>query len=94
MSLPTAPIHHAVMLRYCKKVFKEEPSVTIMCRNDELSWLFSNRFLFAEISQILLKIHFIPILLIFMYLLALYQVLDADLLYFPVFVNILIRLSS
>ena len=27
-----------------------------MCRNDELSWLFTTRFLFAENSQILLKI--------------------------------------
>ena len=44
--------------------------------DDELSWLFTKRFfelfiLFAENSQILLKISVIPILLTFMYLVAL-----------------------
>ena len=46
-----------------------------MCLNDELSWLFTKRFrafiLFAENSQILLKISVIPILLTFIYLVAL-----------------------
>ena len=45
------------------------------CRNDELSWLFANRFwdiyLICRKSQILLKISVIPILLTFMYLVAL-----------------------
>ena len=55
--------------------------VTIMCRNDELSWTMSwvgclltdlDLFiLFAENSQILLKIFVIPVLLTFMYLVAL-----------------------
>ena len=47
--------------------------VTIMCRNDELSWLFTNKIqsLFAENSQILLKISVIPSLLTFIYLVAL-----------------------
>ena len=40
-----------------------------MCRNDALSWLFF--VLFAENIQILLKISVIPILLTFMYLVAL-----------------------
>ena len=46
-----------------------------MCRNDELSWLFTKDselfILFAENSQILLKISVIPILLTFIYLVAL-----------------------
>jgi hypothetical protein len=46
-----------------------------MCPNDELSWLFTTRSeifnLFAENSQILLKTSVIPILLTFMYLVAL-----------------------
>ena len=50
----------------------------IICHNDELSLssldLIEVFFIwFAEISQILLEIYFIPILLIFMYLVALYQ---------------------
>ena len=58
-----------------------ESSVTIMCRNDELSstmsWvgsLLTNSelfILFAENSQILLNISIIPILLTFIYLVAL-----------------------
>ena len=54
--------------------------MTIICQNDNLSLsLIDSGFfiLFAEINQILLKIHFIPIILIFyvfsMYLVALYQ---------------------
>ena len=45
--------------------------VTIMCHNDELSWLFTSELfiLFADHSQILLKISVIPILLTFMYIL-------------------------
>ena len=47
----------------------------ILSRNDELSWLFTKRIrafiLFAENDQILLKISFVPILLIFLYLVAL-----------------------
>ena len=60
---------------------KLELNVTIMCRNDELSsklsWVScllkdSKIFiLFAENSQILLKISVIPIILTFMYLVAL-----------------------
>ena len=46
--------------------------VSIMCRNDELSWLLTNRFraylYIGENSQILLKISVIPILLTFIYL--------------------------
>ena len=55
--------------------------VTIMCRNDELSYTMSwvgcllkkseLFILFAENSQILLKISVIPILLTFIYLVAL-----------------------
>ena len=55
-------------------------NAAIICHNDELSlsWLDclltdSEVFiLFAEINQILLKIYFFPILLTFMYLVALY----------------------
>jgi hypothetical protein len=50
--------------------------VTIICHNDDLSLtsLFTNRvYLIEEIKQILLKIYFIPILLTFMNLVALYQ---------------------
>ena len=60
-----------------------ETSVAIICHNDELSsslrWLDclltdSEVFILsAEINQVLLKISFIPILLTFMYLVALYQ---------------------
>jgi hypothetical protein len=51
------------------------PCVTIMCRNDELSWLFTKRFrdffiIFAENSQILFKISVIPILLTLIHLVA------------------------
>ena len=52
-------------------------NVKIMCRNDELNWLFTNVtdselfILFAENSQILLKISVFPILLTFIYLVAL-----------------------
>ena len=56
----------------------------IICHNDELSSSFSwldclqtdselFLILFAEINQLLLKISFIPIILTFMYLVALYQ---------------------
>ena len=58
-------------------------NVTIICNNDELSlsltWpdclqIDSEAFiLFVEINQILLKISFIPILLAFMYLVAVFQ---------------------
>ena len=55
-------------------------SAAIICHNDELSlsWIYCLQtdsevfILFAGISQILLKIYFIPILLTFMYLVALY----------------------
>ena len=43
----------------------------------DLIWLFTNRFrwfmLFAEINQIILKIYFLPILLTFLSLVAIYQ---------------------
>jgi hypothetical protein len=42
-----------------------------MCRNDELSWLSQLFILFAENSQILQKVSVIPILLTFVYLVAL-----------------------
>ena len=64
-------------------------SVTIMCRNDELrstmSWvgyLLKDSVLFvlfAENSQILLKISVIPILLAFIYLVALYLLVNNQL---------------
>ena len=47
--------------------------LTIMCRNDELSWTISwvaCFILIAENTQILLKIFVIPILLTFIYLVA------------------------
>ena len=55
-----------------------------MCRNHELSWFFTKRFsvffiLFAENSQILLKISVIPILLTFIYLVALNQLVNNQL---------------
>ena len=61
---------------YSEVFIKEKTHVTIMCRNDELSSTMSwvgyltdsaLFILFAENSQILLKISVIPILLIFMY---------------------------
>ena len=55
--------------------------VRIICHNDDLSltWLdclqidSEGFILFAEINQMLLKISFIPILITFMHLVALYQ---------------------
>ena len=52
--------------------FEKTTCLTIMCRNDELSWLLALGYLlfilFSENSQILLKISVIPILLTFIYL--------------------------
>ena len=66
-----------------------KPFVTIMCHNDELSYtmirvnclLKDSEFfiLFAENSQILLKISIIPILLTFIYLVALYLLVNNQL---------------
>ena len=60
---------------------QQQNIVTVICRNDELSWTMSwvgcllidsvLFILFAENSQILLKISVTPILLIFIYLVAL-----------------------
>jgi len=70
-----------ILFTHCPPLAFNKISVTIMCHNDELSWTMSwfgcllpdseLFILFAENNQILLKISVIPILLTFMYLVAL-----------------------
>ena len=66
-------------------LFVLDTNVTIICRNDELSWMFtkikdSELFILdAENSQIRLKIYVIPILLTFIYLVVLYLLVNNQL---------------
>ena len=72
-------------LTLCQVTVKEIKNkfVTIICHNDELSWLFKKDLelfiLFAENSQIFLKISVIPILLTLIYLVALYLLVNNQL---------------